>query len=271
MPVKRYTDQMDRIVEIDFPPRSIISLVPSQTELLYYLGLREEVIGITKFCVHPEEWYNEKTKIGGTKNINFEKIELLKPDLIIGNKEENEQEQITSLSKTFPVWMSDIENITQAVECIRRLGEITGKEYRAKDLIQEINIKKEKLDLKIKNVKPKNAVYLIWNEPIMTVSKNTFIHHMMEVAGMKNVFENHTQRYPITSISEIKDKKPDLILLSSEPYPFKEKHIHQFKKYFPDSHILVVDGEMFSWYGSRMLHAFEYFEMLHHEIEKELM
>src|SRR5690348_418993 len=111
--------------QLNFKPKRIISLVPSQTELLYDLGLNEEVVGITKFCIHPEEWFLSKTRIGGTKKIDFEKIKSLKPDLIIGNKEENEESQIKELMKDYCVWMSDIKNLDDAVSMINSVGEFT--------------------------------------------------------------------------------------------------------------------------------------------------
>src|ERR1700722_20147309 len=105
--IKQFTDQMGRTISVEWPVKRIISLVPSQTELLYSLGLADEVIGITKFCVHPKEWFHSKTRVGGTKKLDFEKIAALKPDLIIGNKEENEEVQIKQLMQDYPVWMSD--------------------------------------------------------------------------------------------------------------------------------------------------------------------
>src|ERR1700741_1030662 len=118
----RFTDQMNREIELKGSPKRIISLVPSQTELLWHLGLREELVGITKFCVHPEEMFHTKPRVGGTKKFDLKKIAELKPDLIIGNKEENEQVQIEELMKQYPVWMSDITNLDQALDMISRVG-----------------------------------------------------------------------------------------------------------------------------------------------------
>ncbi len=118
MPI--FTDQTGREVSIPSHPQRIISLVPSQTELLFDLGLEEQVAGITKFCVHPEKWFRSKTRIGGTKNIKSALIHQLQPDLIIANKEENVKEQVEELAAHYPVWVSDIHDLQSALDMIRR-------------------------------------------------------------------------------------------------------------------------------------------------------
>lgn len=265
-----HTDQMNRKVQIEFPPKRIVSLVPSQTELLHYLGLEDEVIGITKFCVHPDNWFKEKTKIGGTKQLNFEKINSLNPDLIIGNKEENDRNQIEYITTRFPVWLSDIQTIQQALQAIVMIGKLIGKEEKAIQLVNEIELKKVELSNTVNYFQPKKTAYFIWNNPLMSVNQHTFIHDMMSVCGLQNVFSQHTNRYPEVSLSVLKENQPEVLLLSSEPYPFKEKHIHYFRENLPDSSVILVDGEMFSWYGSRMLQAFDYLKTLSQKINKEM-
>ena len=115
---------MNRTIRLGATPRRIVSLVPSQTELLYDLGLEERVVGITKFCIHPKEWYRSKVRIGGTKNVNFDKVKTLRPDLIIGNKEENFKEDIEALEEIAPVWMSDIFTLDDSLEMINQLGSV---------------------------------------------------------------------------------------------------------------------------------------------------
>src|SRR3954454_13457271 len=134
-----YTDQLGREIELlRYPPNKIISLVPSQTELLYDLGLDEEIIGITKFCVHPEHWFKNKERVGGTKNVNIENIQSLKPDLIFANKEENVKEQIEQLETIAPVWISDITTFEDALQMIKCIGEITNTTSKAETLITQI-------------------------------------------------------------------------------------------------------------------------------------
>jgi len=257
-----YTDQLKRIIELSQPPKRIISLVPSQTELLFDLGLDEEVVGITKFCVHPENWFRTKARVGGTKQLHLEKIKELQPDLIIANKEENLQQQIEELEKDFPVWISNINNLDDAVEMIELIGEITNKQSKAKQIIIQIN--ECFSQLKTQNSKLETC-YLIWQNPYMTIGGDTFINDMMSRAGFQNIFQNQ-KRYPEITIEQLKAANCKLLLLSSEPFPFKQKHIDELQPLLPNTKIILVDGEMFSWYGSRLLKAPAYFQQLQNQV-----
>lgn len=236
----------------------IISLVPSQTELLFHLGLDEEVIGITKFCVHPGKWVREKTRIGGTKNVNLEKINSLVPDLIIANKEENQKEQIQQLAEKYDVIVTDVNNLKDALKMINTIGTLTGFAEKAFRLSSRIHEGFEKLSKGNSGKRKIRAVYIIWKDPWMVAASLTFINEMMKYAGMENVFQ-HLERYPKISIDELHKQNPELILLSTEPYPFKEKHRTEIRELFPEKEIEIIDGEMFSWYGSRLLKSVEYF------------
>ncbi len=250
-----FTDQLGRKIYLPSPPKRIISLVPSQTELLYDLGLHNEVIGITKFCIHPDEWFRSKPHIGGTKTLDFEKIKQLNPDLIIGNKEENEKEQIEELMKHYNVWMSDINNLKDALTMIVYIGVLTGKSSEALNikLQTEFQFNSFSYQLPVLNPKPK-AAYFIWRKPYITAGNNTFINDMLIRCGFDNVFASpDLTRYPEVDRNQLSAASPNLILLSSEPYPFKEKHIDEFKEICPNAKIITVDGELFSWYGSRLL------------------
>lgn len=252
MQKRTFTDQLGRRITVDFPPKRIISLVPSQTELLFDLGLEKEVAGITKFCVHPVGHFKVKDKIGGTKQLNLEKIRRLKPDLIIGNKEENNKEDIEALMKEFPVWMSDIYNLNDALDMIDQVGSLTGKRQSAQKIAGDIRAGFLEMELVAaeRSLNRPRVAYLIWKYPYMVAAQNTFINEMLRTAGFTNAFS--WQRYPEVSAADIQRSNPDMILLSSEPYPFKEKHVAEFKNMCPDATIRIVDGEMFSWYGSRL-------------------
>ena len=240
------------------PPQRIISLVPSITELLYDLNLSKQVVGITKFCVHPPEWFQTKEKIGGTKNVHIEKIKALQPDLIIASKEENVKEQIEILAKLFPVCLTDVCTYDDAMQMILNIGEITLKETEAIALSNNIQAEFNTL---LKPTHSINTIYLIWKDPYMTVGGDTFIHDLMQKIGLQNMFsEQH--RYPQITLEELAILNPQLILLSSEPYPFKEKHIHEIQALLPAAKVMLVDGEMFSWYGSRMKYMPAYFNKL---------
>lgn len=247
-----------REVNIPFPPRRIISLVPSQTELLFDLGLDEEVVGITKFCVHPEEWFRNKKRVGGTKTVHLDIVRNLQPDLIIANKEENTREQVEELALQFPVWVSDITTIDHGLDMIRKIGIITGKEANADQLAKEIHEGFKDIS---SIAKPLKVAYYIWKDPWMTIGGDTFISDIITRIGWKNVVAEKS-RYPEVAPSELAGTGVALILLSSEPYPFKEKHIAEIQSLHPDAQIMLVDGEMFSWYGSRMKEAIPYLREL---------
>ncbi len=237
----------------------IISLVPSQTELLYDLGLRDEVVGITKFCIHPNEWYRSKTRVGGTKDVDLEVIKSLNPTLIIANKEENVKPQIETLGQHIPVWLTDVNNLNDAVSMIHDIGTLINKQEEATILAQKIITEFSNQQAATAALVP--ACYLIWKDPYMTVGSDSFISSMMEHAGFSNVF-SYTTRYPSVTVAEIEESGCEVLLLSSEPYPFKEKHLQELIAVLPGIKILLVDGEMFSWYGSRMLLAPAYFKSL---------
>jgi len=268
MPV--FLDQLYNSIEMPVQPVRIVSLVPSITELLYSLQLSERVVGITKFCVHPESWFREKTRIGGTKTIKMDVIHLLQPDLIIANKEENVEEQVRELQKNYRVWVSDVINLSNAIDMITQIGAVTGTHPKAFQLVQQIA--KEFLALKHKTIddirqgRILRTGYLIWRDPYMTVGRGTFIHDMLTRCGFENIFD-HTTRYPTIDIQQLRDADCELLLLSSEPYPFKQKHIDELQPLLPDTKIMLVDGEMFSWYGSRLLQAPAYFASLLEQLQ----
>lgn len=255
MPVFR--DQLNRKVELSGIPKRIISIVPSQTELLFYLGLNAEVVGITKFCVHPAAKINSIAKVGGTKQLDIEKIRLLAPDLIIANKEENDRIQVEELMNICPVCISDISDLHSALQMIEGIGEITGRSEQATSLCKEIINRFNGIKLPLTALK---ADYLIWRKPYMLAGKNTFIDCMLQRCGFNNAIE--LERYPEIDAVGLIATNPDLVFLSSEPYPFAQKHIEEFKVLLPNARIILVDGEMFSWYGSRLLYAPAYFEQL---------
>lgn len=253
------TDQLGRRVAVPFPLRRIISLVPSQTELLFDLGLGEKVVGVTKFCIHPIEARTKATVIGGTKNFDFEKIAALKPDLIIGNKEENYQKGIRELAANYPVWLSDISTLTEALDMTRRVGFFAGAKEKAEAMTAEIDASFAALATAKITV---SAAYFIWRKPYMAAATGTFIDDMLRRAGFVNVFASHT-RYPEISAEQLASAAPQRILLSSEPYPFNERHLTEFQAICPAAKVEIVDGELFSWYGSRLRKSAAYFSQLH--------
>ncbi|HEY5824937.1 MAG TPA: helical backbone metal receptor, partial [Cyclobacteriaceae bacterium] len=244
--MSKIVDQLGFELDIPIKPLRIVSLVPSQTELLFDLGLDNSIVGVTKFCIHPER-AKSKTSVGGTKNFKFDIIESLHPDLIIGNKEENYENGIVLLRKNYPVWMSDIFSLDDALSMIRSIGEITSRQAKSSEIIDVINNE-------FKTLKPfssRRCLYLIWKKPWMAAGKNTFIDSMLSKISLINCLD--AQRYPELSDRDIVSLSPEVILLSSEPYPFKENHIQELKTLVPTAQVVLVDGELFSWYGSRLV------------------
>lgn len=239
-------------------PNRIVSLVPSQTELLFHLQLGDRVKGITKFCIHPPEWQEEKFIVGGTKNIHLEKILACNPDLIIANKEENVKEQVEALAASCNVWVTDVNDLDGALQMICDIGELTQTQEKATTITTMIKKKFDNLHIA---ACPLKTTYLIWREPYMTIGGDTFIHDLLTRCGLTNMYAAK-ERYPVTSIDDIKKNGCELLLLSTEPYPFKQQHINELRLCLPNTKIMLVDGEFFSWYGSRLLQAADYFNQL---------
>lgn len=238
----------------------IVSLVPSITEALFDLGLTEnEVAGRTKFCIHPRDKIKNVAVIGGTKNINIDKIKALQPDLILANKEENVKDQVEALMTDCKVMVTHVETVEDNYYLLKNLGKLFGKEERA----QAFNLKIYDILNQTKLDTPVKAAYLIWKNPYMTIGKDTFIHRILSEIGFENVFKDKT-RYPQIETEDLAEA--DVIMLSSEPFPFKEKHIEELRIVYPDKKIMIVDGEAFSWYGTHIAKCESYFKELISEI-----
>ncbi len=253
-----FVDQLNRTIHLEKTPDRIISLVPSQTELLYDLGLDSSVVGITKFCIHPDEWFRNKARVGGTKQVDIQKVRSLKPDLIIANKEENTKEDIAQLELICPVWISDVNTIEDAYRMILSIGQMTNKEDKTEKLVSQLRVA---FSSSGELFQQKRFLYLIWKEPYYLAGKNTFIDAMLNSFGFVNA--ECRERYP-----EFEGPNPyaDVILLSTEPYPFKAEHLEQVARDFNCKKVYLIDGEMCSWYGSRMLKSVDYFKELSRSI-----
>jgi len=253
-----FRDQLNRKIHLPHVPQRIISLVPSITELVVDLGLEAQLVGVTKFCVHPPPIRKTKTVVGGTKKLRLENIRALQPDLVLCNKEENTKEMVDELSLIAPVHLSDIVSLESALEIIEMYGEIFEGSKQAKTLISKIEIERQSFLANRSKRAPQKVAYFIWKEPWMVAADDTFINTMLNEAGFRNVFSSEP-RYPEIHLQDPRLQQVDAIFLSSEPYPFKEVHVENLKAQFPGKVVRLVDGEMFSWYGSRLLKAYGYF------------
>lgn len=234
----------------------IVSLVPSITETLFDFGLTaDEVVGRTKFCIHPANLLKNVQIIGGTKTLNIEKIKSLNPDLIIANKEENERLQVEELMTDFKVWVTDVSTIEDNHQFISDLGTLLNK----KELAQSLNERIAHIFTIKKNPLPQKVAYLIWKNPYMTVGNDTFINEVLENIGGENLFKDR-KRYPEVTVEELKNA--DQVFLSSEPFPFQQKHIDELQKELPDKQMILVDGEAFSWFGTHLLQVEDYLREL---------
>ena len=254
-------DQMGETCTLNSKPKRIVSLVPSQTELLFDLGLNEEVIGITKFCTDPVDKVKNVKKVGGTKKFNLDVIAELKPDLIIGNKEENYEEGINQLKQDYPVWMSDIVSLDDALQMIQQVGVLVGAEIEATEMVEEITKDTCDLTAAMNKNSAKTAAYFIWQKPYMVSGSDTFIDEMMKLCGLQNIFSNQN-RYPETTLETLQTTKPDVVMLSTEPFPFKQAHVDELQAALPNSQVILVDAMYFSWYGSRLLGTGDYLRSL---------
>ena len=251
-------DQINRQIELSETPQKIVSLVPSITELLCWLGLEKQLVGITRYCVHPKGLLDKVKVVGGSKKASIPAIQQLEPDLIIANKEETAPEMVAALEKDFPVWVSEVKTLADCYAMVKGIAAITSTTEKGErlinSLIEELHQQKHL----------GSVVYLIWKEPYMAAGNDTFIHQMLSVAGFENLILQ--KRYPQYSIDELQQLQPDFLFLSSEPYPFKKEEVLQWQKRLPATKIALVDGEIFSWYGSRLFKASAYFEDLHKQL-----
>lgn len=247
-------------------PQRIVSLVPSQTELLYDLGLEDQIVGITKFCVHPPHFRKTKKVVGGTKKVHFERIRLLQPDIIICNKEENTQEIVLELQKIAPVWVTDIIEIDDVFRMMSNFGQLCNQRVRAQRLIDKLEMEITHFQSFVQNLPTLKVAYFIWANPYMVAGHSTFINTLLKMCKFENIYANAEKfpsRYPEVELKKIRlDGDPDVVLLSSEPFPFKDENAFEIGRFTHHAKAVFVDGELFSWYGSRLLKSFEYFRKL---------
>lgn len=262
----QFTDALQRILIIEKYPQRIVSLVPSLTETLFHLGLEKRIVGVTDFCVHPLHFRATKTLVGGTKKPKIDRIKSLNPDFILCNKEENTLETVLALEKVAPLYVTDVSSFDDTIQLIKKLGEMLGKRTEAEVLTEKINRKHTDFLKYIENKRPIKTAYFIWKNPWLVAGNGTFIHDMLRINRLENVFANR-ERYPEVSIKHLKlQGNPELLLFSSEPYHFTEEDAFEVLRENEKILSIFVDGQYFTWYGSRLLSAFDYFTTLQEKI-----
>lgn len=253
-------DALGREVVVDPHPDRVVSLCPSQTELLFKLGVGDRVVGVTKFCVHPKAQVQQRARVGGTKNVDIERVRALRPDLVLAEKEENTHETVLELEREFPVFVTDVVDVDSALAMITTVGRVLGAEEPAAALRSSIRVSLEELDV----AKRWRVLYLIWREPWMAAGRDTYIDSVMRTCGFDNVVEG--SRYPELTLNSMQHLEPDFVFLSSEPFPFRDRHCQEVGAAMPTPGIVHVDGEIFSWYGSRMMLIAPYIRELRRQL-----
>ncbi|OCB78397.1 ABC transporter substrate-binding protein [Flavobacterium crassostreae] len=267
--LKTATDQLGTVHTFKTTPQRIVSLVPSQTELLCDLGLEAKIVGITSFCVHPHHLKTTKKRVGGTKKVHLDKIKALQPDIIICNKEENTLEMVQQLGTICPVWVTNILTIEDNFRMILDFGKIFNSRTEAQKWHDKLVFALSNFKDFIKDVPVQKTAYFIWKNPYMVAGTHTYINELLQLNHFENWYQTK-ERYPEIILEQmVVDGAPDYIFLSSEPYPFKKNAAYEMRQHIPKAKIVLVDGEMFSWYGSRLLKALDYFRILHQNLQNE--
>jgi len=272
--MKTLSDQLGNSYSFESAPTRIVSLVPSLTELLYDLGLEAKIVGVTKFCVHPYHFKPTKTVVGGTKQVHFDRIAALKPNIVIANKEENTPEIVAQLKEICPVWVTDIVTIDDSLKMISDFGQLFNCRTESQKWIDKIKFAHDDFKAFVADKPELKVAYFIWKNPYMAASKNTFINELLKLSRFKNIYDGNPRtpgRYPEVIIQKLRIQgDPDVIFLSSEPYPFKDEDAFEIGRFTHHAKVVFVDGEMFSWYGSRLVKAFGYFRGLRERLEEPL-
>ena len=262
----KYTDALNRTIELPETPQRIISLVPSLTELLHDMGMERQVVGITKYCVHPVHYRHTKTIVGGTKKVKPDVIKALKPDFILCSKEENTAEMVKELEKIAPVYVSDVNSLQEALELINTLGLLFDRRTQAEHIVDKIIYRRNTFQEQIKNTRIKKVAYFIWAKPWMVAASNTFIDDMLRICRFENAYAKF-DRYPEIKIKRMRIvADPELLLFSSEPHDFTDEEVYEVLRSNKKVLTIYVDGQYFSWYGSRLIKAFDHFKQIHEKI-----
>lgn len=243
----------------------LVSLCPSLTELVFDLGAGDDLVGRTKFCVHPADRVPMVEKVGGTKNPKIERIIELRPDLVLMNEEENRAEDAAALTAAgLRVHTSMPRTAADTAAMVRSIGVALHRAREAEPIAADIERRADRVRRAAGRYPPVRYACLIWREPIMTVNDDTFIAGLMSLPGGRNVFGSRAERYPVITAADLHDADPLLVLLPNEPFPFDAKHIEELAAAsgLPRERFILADGELLSWHGSRTPRGIDYAEWL---------
>ncbi len=249
-----YHDALGRPLTVNRPPGRIVSLVPSITEALFAFGLGERVVAVTRFCIEPPDGVRDKEKVGGTKDVATARVNELAPDLVIANVEENTRPDIDALiAAGLPVFVTYPRTVRSAIDELRTLAEITGAQDAAAPILAEAEAE---LAQALADQQPTTRVFCpIWRRPWMTIGPDTYMHDLISLCGGENIYADAEGRYPEVTLEDVAQRRPDVVLLPDEPYPFTEKHEAEVIETMPGVRIYLVDGKLMCWYGPRIPEA----------------
>lgn len=252
-------DELGFALDLDEPPRRIVSLVPSITETLFALGLDRQMVGVTKFCVEPTQGVAAVEKIGGTKNPDLRAISALAPDLVIANAEENRRQDIERMrARGLRVFVTYPRTVSGALQSILGLGRVTHREPQAAALAREVVrvVSVIETSLGVWNKLRLRVFCPIWKKPWMTFNEDTYAHDVLRLLGFLNIFGDSADRYPRTTLEEALERRPQVVLLPDEPYEFGEADMAELKAELPSGlsrRIMLVSGRDLHWYGVHMI------------------
>ncbi|MBW7925144.1 MAG: ABC transporter substrate-binding protein [Burkholderiaceae bacterium] len=237
----------------------IVSLVPSLTELLCQLGLREQLVGRTGFCIHPRDALRDVPRVGGTKDVDIERVRALAPTHVVVNVDENEKPVVDRIAELGPEIV-----VTHPITVDDNLAliESFGERFDVHAVAQRIADRQREAVHRVgtRRFAPVDVLYLIWKDPWMSIGRETFIAHMLAAVGLRSVVTEAQPRYPQVDDPSIDARGACVVLLSSEPYRFLERHRLALQRASARSTPMfaTIDGEMTSWYGTRAIDGLHY-------------
>lgn len=243
----------------------LVSLCPSLTELLCDLDLADHLVGRTKFCIHPADAVGRIETVGGTKTPRIARILELAPDVVFMNREENRAADAQSLEAAgIRVHATLPRTAAEVAETVRSIGAVTGRTSAAERIAREIETRAARVQRSASGGPAVRFAYLIWRDPWMTVNGDTFVSALLSLPGGRNVFGDAGERYPVITAGQLREARPDVVLLSTEPFPFREHHGDELALLtgLSRDRIRVVDGELLSWHGSRTPRGIDYAEQV---------
>ena len=248
-------------VALPAPPRRIVSLVPSITELLFALGRGDAVIGCTIFCTEPRDGLRGVARIGGEKDPDLDAMRALRPDLVIANVEENKREHVEALRAWgIAVYVTYPRTVVEGIALVRDLGQVIGAGLRGAELADALAGALAAQRARRRGRPAVRVFCPIWRRPWMSIGGDTYIHDMLAECGADNIFGDRSERYPEVTLAEVAAARPGAVLLPDEPYRFRRAHAADFEGHpgiptMASGRVHLVDGKLLSWYGTRIADA----------------